>query len=346
VAEKEEAVLLVFEAQQMGCRLREACLCLGISLRTMQRWGLNPDHDKRRGPLTSPHNKLSEIEIEKILKVANSAEFRDKSPTQIVPLLADSGTYVGSESSFYRILKANHQLTHRGHSKPKERSRPKELIADGPNQVWSWDITFLYTNIAGIYFYLYLVLDVYSRKIVGFYLDERQSSELAADMIEAICGLEMVKPEELTLHSDNGTPMKGATMLATLQRLGIVPSFSRPSVSDDNPYSEALFKTLKYCPQYPSKPFVSLATAKEWVDKFVGWYNHEHLHSGINFVTPASRHCGADKAILKYREAVYKKARQRHPERWSGEVRDWTSVELVVLNPLHNIGNSDIRKLA
>ena len=337
---------LILEAQARGCRLMEACKSLDLSIRTFQRWKSDPCEDMRQGPLTKPSNKLSEIEIERILKLANSSEYMDKSPTQIVPSLADKGTYIASESSFYRILKVHNQSAHRGRSKPKNRSRPKELVAYGPNQVWSWDITYLRSSIVGTYFFLYLVVDIYSRKIVGFHLDREQSSDLAADMIDAICEQENIKPGDLYLHSDNGTPMKGATMLATLQKLGVIPSFSRPSVSDDNPFSEALFKTLKYCPQYPSKPFESLEAALEWIKKFISWYNHEHLHSGINFVTPASRHSGADKLILKRRENVYEKARKMHPERWSRGIRDWTSHQPVVLNSLRKVEKSDNKVFA
>jgi transposase InsO family protein len=161
-----------------------------------------------------------------------------------------------------------------------ETCRPDELVARGPNQVYSWDITFLRSTVSGMFFYLYLFMDVYSRKIVGFEVHEEQSSDLSADMLRKICISEGVGPNRVVLHADNGGPMKGATMLATMQRLGVVPSFSRPSVSDDNPFSEALFKTLKYCPQFPSRPFEPPEEAREWVRNFVRWYNEEHMHSG------------------------------------------------------------------
>ena len=138
---------------------------------------------------------------------------------------------------------------------------------------------------------------------------------------------------EVVLHSDNGSPMKGATMLATMQKLGVVPSFSRPSVSNDNPFSESLFKTLKYVPSYPSKPFESLEEVRRWVEIFADWYNYSHHHSGLKFVTPAQRHNGGDIAILEYRKSVYEKARKQHPERWSGEIRNWDHETVVMLNP-------------
>jgi transposase InsO family protein len=173
-------------------------------------------------------------------------------------------------------------------------------------------------------------MDIYSRKIVGFAVHDEQCSDLASQLIDDICKAEQVSRGKLTLHSDNGGPMKGATMLATLQPLGVLPSFSKASVSIDNPFSEALFKTLKYCPQYPSKPFESVADAQAWVMEFVRWYNQEHLHSGIQFVTPGSRHRGEDIEILEKRREVYTEARYKRPQRWSGTIRNWGHISEVM----------------
>ena len=163
-------------------------------------------------------------------------------------------------------------------------------------------------------------------------MHEWEDNEFAAALIRETAGGEQVDPGNLVLHSDNGGPMKGATMLATLQWLGIMPSFSRPQVSNDNAYSESLFGTLKGCPEYPSKPFESLQAAREWMTRFVQWYNHVHLHSGIRFVTPADRHCGAETEILADRNNVYAAARAENPARWSGSTRNWSPMEIVVLN--------------
>ncbi len=163
------------------------------------------------------------------------------------------------------------------------------------------------------------MMDIYSRKIVAWEVHESESADLAAALIQRACLAEGCSQSQLVLHADNGGPMKGATMLAKLQWLGVIPSFSRPSVSDDNPYSESLFRTLKYTPAYPSKPFDSLASARNWVHGFMQWYNDSHCHSGIGFVTPASRHKGEDHAILAARKAVYEQAKAKHPERWSKE---------------------------
>jgi len=266
------------------------------------------------------------------MAVVNSPEFRDASPKQIVPTLADRGVYLASESTIYRLLRARGLMRHRGASRPPQARASRQHVARGPNQVWSWDITYLRSPVRGAFYYLYLVEDVWSRRIVAWAIHERESHELAAELIQRACRDERCRAG-LILHSDNGAPMKGATMLATLQRLGVVPSFSRPGVSDDNPFSEALFRTLKYCPRFPSKPFPGLIAARAWVDGFVGWYNTEHLHSAIRFTTPAARHSGRDVAQLLARHAVYQMARRRHPHRWSGPTRNWSRIETVVLNP-------------
>ena len=325
----------VDEAYAAGARRAAACEILGVPPRTLQRWkaqGLG--EDLRKGPKSAPRNKLTEVERAQILQIANVPEHRNLSPKQIVPLLADQGAYVASESSFYRVLRSAGQLKHRGPARsPVVRHRPTAYVATGPNQVWSWDITYLKSPVRGAFFYLYAATDVWSRKLVGWAVHDRECGELASTMISAACASEGVRQDQLVLHSDNGGPMKGATLLATLRALGIAASFSRPRVSDDNPYSESLFRTLKYRPEYPRRPFASLDAARCWAAGFVRWYNHDHHHSGIRFVAPAIRHAGKDVAVLAQRRNVYEAARSRHPQRWSGCVRDWSPIEEVVLNP-------------
>ena len=176
------------------------------------------------------------------------------------------------------------------------------------------------------------MMDVWSRKIVGFSVEDAECTELASELLlgAAQCG----KP--LVLHADNGGPMKGATLKATMEKLGILASYSRPSVSDDNPFSESLFRTMKYCPEYPKGAFTSLDAARAWVAGFVAWYNDVHLHSGIGFITPTDRHSGRGEAILAARRQVYRRARQRRPERWSGPLRPWTAPATVRLNPVNH----------
>ncbi len=254
LSERQQVVTLLNEATLAGARLKPACAILGLSARTIQRWHEDGSMrgDRRPDRQFEPANKLSEDERRRLLAVANCAEFGHLPPSQIVPRLADRGEYIASEPTFYRVLRAENQLRRRSADRPPQpRGKPRALSAIAPNQLYSWDITYLPTLISGIFYYLYLFMDVFSRKIVGWQVYEEESSILAGDLIRDICRRENLSPNQVVLHSDNGGPMKGATMLATLQALGVAPSFSRPAVSNDNPYSESLFKTLKYRPVYP-----------------------------------------------------------------------------------------------
>jgi putative transposase len=330
------AIGLIEEAVASGARRCKACEVLEIDMRTLQRWKKDDLEDRRKVAAAKrvPGNKLSDEEREAILATCNKPEFQSLPPSQIVPRLADNGEYIASESSFYRVLREADQVHRRGRAQaPRTVAKPEGFQATGPNQVWSWDITFLASSIRGAFYRLYLALDVFSRKIVGWEVHEDESADHASVLIRKACLAEGVHQDGLVLHSDNGGPMKGARMLATLQKLGVVPSFSRPSVSDDNPYSESLFRTLKYMPAYPSEPFESIEAARQWVHRFVQWYHNEHRHSAIRYVTPDQRHRGVDSELLKQREAVYEAARQRNPARWTGKTRNWSPVTKVWLNP-------------
>jgi putative transposase len=210
--------------------------------------------------------------------------------------------------------------------------------ATRPNQIWSWDITLLPTLVRGVYLHLYLAMDVWSRRVVGWRVATRSSAETAARFVVQPCADAKIDPRGLVLHSDNGTPMRGSTLLCTLQWLGVVPSFSRPHVSDDNPYSEALFRTLKHTPAYPHLPFCDLGSAQHWVAKFVDWYNGAHRHSAIRYVTPDQRHFGREQQVLKHRRDLYERARAANPERWARGIRNWAPVGPVVLNPDRSTG--------
>lgn len=331
--DRVECLQLVHEAQDSGATKRIACELLGVGKRTVERWKLKPE-DGRKGPISRPGNAFTIEERAKVLSIANSAPYANLPPGQIVPALADLGIYVGSESTFYRILEDEKLLVHRSKSQPRKNVKPEALMAMSPNQIWSWDITYLRASIKGMFYYLYLPMDIFSRLIVHWEIHESESADLASEMITRACEKQNIKRGQIKLHSDNGGSMKGATMLSTLHWLGIVPSFSRPSVSDDNPFSESLFKTLKYCPSYPAGGrFESIEAARTWVEKFVHWYNNVHLHSGINWVTPASRHQSQDQQILDQRKVVYENARQQNPERWSKQTRNWSRPSVVELNP-------------
>jgi len=333
---------LIDECCASGARQEKACQTIGLSPRTLQRWrngdGIREDGRRAAAQRRTPANALTQAEREHLLVVANSSEFADRTPHQIVPALADQGIYLASESTFYRVLREAKQLAHRGRAKAPVRKRPQPLKATAPNQVWTWDITYLPTAVKGIFLYLYLIIDLYSRKIVGWEVYTDQTSEQAAEVVNKAWLREKVVGKPLVLHSDNGTPMKGAVMLTMLQKLGVIPSFSRPSVSNDNPYSEAMFRTLKYCPKYPEKPFEDTLQARTWVTDFADWYNERHLHSAIQFVTPGQRHRGEDIAILAQRKALYEAAKANSPERWSGETRNWEHLSTVYLNPTKNEG--------
>ena len=334
--ERKQVIVLLNESITAGVRQVKACEVLGLSERTLQRWqtGKTVHCDQRPLRDYQPSHKLTAIERAEVLAVANSDEFGHLPPSQIVPRLADQGSYLASESTFYRILREEKQLAHRRSERPAQtRTKPRAICATAPNQLYSWDITYLPSLIRGQFFYLYLFIDIFSRKIVGWQVYEEENSALAGELLRDLCHREGIQLQQLTLHSDNGSPMKGSSMLATLQQLGVMPSFSRPSVSNDNPYSESLFKTLKYRPKYPLKPFADVTEARQWVTGLAEWYNHEHRHRAIRFVTPAQRHEGIDENLLANRKVVYEAARARHPHRWSGSTRNWQRIQAVHLNP-------------
>jgi transposase InsO family protein len=217
------------------------------------------------------------------------------------------------------------------HARPAPDLVQRQFAATGPNQLWVADITYVPTASATLY--LAVVLDVWSRRIVGWRIAKCESSDVAAALIRQSCAEGNVDPRGLVLHSDNGAAMRGNTMISTLQWLGVIPSFSRPHVSDDNPYSEALFRTLKHTPAYPQLPFADVTSASRWVTRFVGWYNATHRHSAIRYVTPDQRHHGRERAVLAKRHNLYKRMRRAYPERWSGATRNWLPIGTVLLNP-------------
>jgi putative transposase len=328
---------LIEEAQKAGARLKRACEVLEIPVRTLLRWRRDRSKgDGRKLRQFVPANKLTASEEESVIETLTSREYCNKTPNHVVADLADRGIFLASEATMYRLLKRYRLLARRGRSKPpRRRHKPRSFVASTPNEVWTWDITYLPARVRGMHYYLYMIMDIFSRKIVGYQVwgEERaeHSSKLVKEAYRHEIGENAEKP--LVLHSDNGSPMKGATMLKTLESLGIVPSFSRPAVSNDNPYSEALFKTVKYVPEYPEEPFQTLQEARAWVSRFVAWYNTEHKHSGIKYVTPEERHAGRDVEILENRCKVYQEARRKNSCRWSGRTRNWDPVAAVALNP-------------
>lgn len=321
-----------------GAARYKAADMMGLSRRTLKRWRhangtVTMDRRPQAERVVQPH-QLTQAEEEAMLTVCCQPEYRSLPPSQIVPRLADQGRYLASESSFYRVLKKHQQLNHRGRMAPARKvTKPTSFTASGPNELWSWDISYCPSAVRGEHWYLYLILDVYSRKIIAWEVYDSESGDLATQLVERALLRERCWHTPPVLHSDNGAPMTSYTLRARLAELGMLMSHSRPRVSNDNPYSEALFRTVKYCPAWPTKGFTSLVAVREWMLTFEHAYNKQHLHSGINFVTPAERHRGVDGQRLAGRKAVYERARRLNPGRWSGNTRRWEATGSVSLNP-------------
>jgi putative transposase len=296
---------------------RRALMALGAARATWyRRRKPRPGCTLRRGiaPLA-----LSVTEREAIVETLNSARFADCTPYTAWARLLDEGVYLASVRTFYRVLAAEgevrerrDQLAHPAHTKP-------ELIARAPNQVWSWDITRLKSALKWQHFYLYVLIDIFSRYVVGWLLAGAENAALAAALIEESCVKHGVIRDTLTLHSDRGSPMRAKSTAELLVDLGVAASFSRPRVSNDNPFSEAQFKTLKYRPEFPER-FGGLEHARAHLRAFFAWYNDEHRHSGIGFMTPAAVHFGQAAQTQHQRAAVLEAAYRAHPERFKGKV--------------------------
>ncbi len=250
-----------------------------------------------------------------VREVLNSERFQDQPPREVYATLLDEERYLCSWRTMYRILAENQeirerrdQLLHPVYAKP-------ELLATRPNQVWSWDITKLRGPVTWTYYYLYVILDVYSRYVVGWMIAERESEVLAQELIRATCEKQGIQPGQLTLHADNGSAMIAKSVAQLLIDLDVVKSHSRPHVSDDNPYSESQFKTLKYRPDYPER-FGSLVEARLWAQTFFAWYNADHHHTGLGLLTPVVVHSGQAETVLQKRQQVLDIAYTAHPERF------------------------------
>lgn len=337
--DRQHAVALIGEAHSDGARLVNACALLNLSVRTYQRWTLDKAVTADQRPVVAkptPSNKLSPEQRQAVVSLCNQPEYRSCPPAFIVADQLDQGRYLASESTFYRVLREYGQAHHRGRQKAPEPHRQATTHkAEQPNRLWSWDISWLPGPARGTWFYLYLMVDIYSRKIVGHEVYDSETGELASEFVEKAYWREHLAAQHkpVVLHSDNGSPMKAATFLEKLYNLGITPSKSRPRVSNDNAYSESLFKTLKFRPGFPVNGFTTIEQARDWVLAFVRWYNTEHRHSGLNYVTPQQRHEGSADQILAKRKRVLEAAKAENPRRWSGDIRDFSLPESVTLNP-------------
>jgi len=294
---------------------RPACRALGASPSTVYRRRRPPEPRAPR-PRRTPVRALSEAERVRVLEVLHSERFVDVSPEETWATLLDEGTYLCSPRTMYRILAARHggvrdrrdQLTHPPYARP-------ELLAQRPNELWSWDVSKLKGPAKWTWFYLYVILDVFSRYIVGWTVQHRETAQLATALIEQAAEQQQITPKVLTLHADRGGPMRSKPVAFLLADLGVTKTHSRPYTSSDNPYSEANFKTLKYRPEFPGR-FDTIEHAREHCRAFVGWYNHAHRHSGIGLMTPAAVHHGDAPKLHAARGAVLDAAYQRHPERF------------------------------
>lgn len=300
-----------------------ACAAFGVPHRTYNhrcqagegRLPLRPSKAKPAELHKAVPWKIPDGERDEIRAVLCSDRFGDLAPAQVYATLLDEGTYLCSERTMYRILHEHDLVRERRRGHRRRGHAPPRVHATGPNQAWSWDISRLKGPVIRSWFYLYVVLDIYSRKIVAWTIDTIESDQVAKTLIETACAREGIDANELTLHSDRGAQMTSTTIAELLEDLGVTRSLSRPRTSNDNPYSEANFKTAKYRPDYPNR-FGSLDEARTWMRRFAFWYNHDHYHSGIAYLHPADLHAGTAHETIAARQHVLDAAYQTNPERF------------------------------
>ena len=309
-----------------------ACAALAVPRATFYRHQ-NPRSEEEKKPRPSPSRTLSPEERGEVLEELNSERFMDSAPGQVYATLLDEGVYLCSERTMYRILDENEQVRERRDQLRHPEYKKPELLATGPNQVWSWDITKLLGPVKWTYFYLYVILDIYSRYVVGWLLASKESAELARKLVQETAEKQGIEDDKLVIHSDRGPSMKSKLLAQFLADLGITKTHSRPYTPNDNPYSESQFKTLKYRPSFPAR-FGSQEDALSFLRYFFPWYNDEHRHSGIGFMTPKSVHYGQAEEIRNLRRAVLEEAYQRNPERFVRKVPEPPRIpEAVWINP-------------
>ena len=288
-----------------------ACRALGLSRATLYR-GRRPAEVAR--PRPAPPRALALVERHGVLDLLHT-RFVDQAPAQVHATLLDEGTYLCSPRTMYRLLDAAHEIKERRDQVRRPHYAAPELLATHPNEVWSWDITKLLGPAKWTYFSLYVILDIFSRYVVGWMLAPHESAALAERLISETCAKHSVTPGQLTLHADRGASMRSKPVALLLADLGVTKPHSRPHVSNDNPFSEAQFRTLKYCPQFPDR-FGSIADGRAFCQTFFRWYNHDHHHSGLGFLAPAVVHFGQAAAVRAHREVVLAAAYVAHPERF------------------------------
>jgi putative transposase len=327
------------EALGKAVGIAKSCQVLGVPRNRLYRYRAGQAGTAKLFSKSGFHPRsLSREEKSQVRQTLNSERFQDQAPREIYATLLDEGKYLCHWRTMYRILdeyaevrERRNQLTHPQYKKP-------ELLARGPNQVWSWDITKLLGPVKWTYYYLYVILDIYSRYVVGWMIASQQTAALARELVQQTCEKQGIHPDELTLHADRGGPMVAKPLALLLADLGVTKTHSRPHVSDDNPFSEAQFKTMKYRPDYPQR-FGDQLVARLWARNFFAWYNHQHHHSGIGLLTPADVHFGRAEQILQQRQQVLELAYQKHPERFvKGLPQPAQLPQAVWINPPKNSG--------
>ena len=304
--------MTMIREKQNSFGIRSLCMALGIA---------RASYYRVQSPITSPNTEryhpraLSVEERQAVLSVVNSERFCDQAPAEVYATLLDEGQYLCSERTMYRILEDNHQVKERRDQLRHPQYTAPELLASRPNEIWSWDITKLLGPAKWTYFYLYVILDIFSRYVVGWMVAYRESAELAQRLIEQTIERQQIEPGKLTLHADRGSSMTSKPVAFLLAELGVTKTHSRPHVSNDNPYSESQFKTLKYRPEFPER-FGSYQDARGFCGEFFPWYNQEHHHSGLGFLTPLEVHFGQATKRLEQRALVLRRAFEKNPERF------------------------------
>ena len=298
-------------------KIKPACDALAVSRASYYRDCRRPSGEPNRRP--SPPRSLGLQERQGVLGLLRSDRFMDKAPSQVYATLLDEGVYHCSIRTMYRILHDNGEVKERRNQLRHPRYKKPELLATAPNQVWSWDITKLLGPVKWSYFHLYVILDIFSRYAVGWMLAHREAGGLAEKLIRETCAHQNIGRGQLTLHADRGTSMKSKPVALLLSDLGVTKTHSRPHTSDDNPYSESQFKTLKYRPDFPDR-FGSIEDARNFCQTFFAWYNKEHRHSGIGLLTPECVHYGWAEGVYRTRKEVLKTAYEVHPERFVKQI--------------------------
>jgi putative transposase len=299
--------------------VQQACIALTIPRASFYRWQDQMESARAERPRPVPPLALSGEEEQADLEILHSERFVDQAPLEIYNTLLDKGNYLCSVRTMYRIMEKHDEVKERRNQLSHPHYQKPELLADGPNQLWSWDITKLKGPAKWTYYYLYVILDVFSRYVVGWIMAHRELSSLAQKLIEQTCEKQNIRPGQLTIHADRGSSMKSKPVAFLMADLGITKSHSRPYVSNDNPYSESHFKTLKYRPEFPES-FGAIMDARVFCQPFFNWYNSKHYHSGIGFLTPEDVHYGRAEQIIKERKAVLDAAYEKNQKRFKGKM--------------------------